>query len=228
LTNFYFASLMSVMKEFFFTHLEIFLTIEIIFIAGVANMTPVFLKHIKGFNRPIDGGRVNRKTGKRILGDGKTWKGLIGGSIVSTVVGYIVLSIQMNVMLCTLGQCSSNMFVITEYSLLYFVITSFFIGFFALVGDSVKSYFKRKVGIERGVSWIPWDQIDWVLGAIVGVIIADIIRSIYFLKRIQFSTDFSYFSVTWKYLLPAVFIGFILHLAVKRIGYMLKIENKPL
>jgi len=35
----------------------------------------------------------------------------------------------------------------------------------ALIGDMIKSFFKRRVGIKPGSSWIPFDQIDWIVGA---------------------------------------------------------------
>ena len=43
-----------------------------------------------GGGSPIDGGN-NWNDGERILGDGKTWKGLIGGTIGGVVTGIIVL-----------------------------------------------------------------------------------------------------------------------------------------
>ena len=39
---------------------------------------------------PIDGGR-NWKDGNRILGDGKTWNGLIGGSVTSGLLCVIIV-----------------------------------------------------------------------------------------------------------------------------------------
>jgi CDP-2,3-bis-(O-geranylgeranyl)-sn-glycerol synthase len=33
------------------------------------------------------------------------------------------------------------------------------------VGDAVKSFFKRRVGIAPGASWPVFDQIDFLLGA---------------------------------------------------------------
>ena len=37
----------------------------------------------------------------------------------------------------------------------------------ALGGDALKSYFKRKKGIQSGQPWFPFDQIDLILGAII-------------------------------------------------------------
>jgi CDP-2,3-bis-(O-geranylgeranyl)-sn-glycerol synthase len=35
-----------------------------------------------------------------------------------------------------------------------------------MAGDSVKSFVKRRIGIAPGKPWIPWDQLDFVLGAL--------------------------------------------------------------
>jgi CDP-2,3-bis-(O-geranylgeranyl)-sn-glycerol synthase len=37
----------------------------------------------------------------------------------------------------------------------------------AMAGDSVKSLIKRRVGVAPGRPWIPFDQLDFVLGALV-------------------------------------------------------------
>ena len=47
--------------------------------AYVSNMMPVFV----GGGRPIDGGRAWRD-GRRMLGDGKTWRGLLLAPLVAT------------------------------------------------------------------------------------------------------------------------------------------------
>ncbi len=36
----------------------------------------------------------------------------------------------------------------------------------AMAGDIAKSFVKRRAGIAAGRPWIPWDQIDFVLGAL--------------------------------------------------------------
>jgi len=37
----------------------------------------------------------------------------------------------------------------------------------ALLGDIVESFFKRRMGKERGEDWIPFDQLDFVVGALL-------------------------------------------------------------
>jgi CDP-2,3-bis-(O-geranylgeranyl)-sn-glycerol synthase len=39
----------------------------------------------------------------------------------------------------------------------------------ALGGDALKSFFKRRRGIAPGRPWIPADQLDFVVGALVGL-----------------------------------------------------------
>jgi CDP-2,3-bis-(O-geranylgeranyl)-sn-glycerol synthase len=34
-------------------------------------------------------------------------------------------------------------------------------------GDAAKSLVKRRLGIAPGKRWIPWDQVDFVLGALI-------------------------------------------------------------
>ena len=41
------------------------------------------------------------------------------------------------------------------------------LGLGALVGDMVKSFFKRRLGIKPGTMFQPWDGIDYMLGAII-------------------------------------------------------------
>jgi CDP-2,3-bis-(O-geranylgeranyl)-sn-glycerol synthase len=36
-----------------------------------------------------------------------------------------------------------------------------------MAGDAVKSFFKRRVGVPPGGRWIPADEIDFIIGAMV-------------------------------------------------------------
>ena len=61
----------------------------------------------------------------------------------------------------------------TEYSYLglndflgfpFMIPIIFSICFGALLGDIIESFFKRRIGKKRGEDWIPFDQIDFILG----------------------------------------------------------------
>lgn len=121
--------------------------------AMVANTAPVFVSKynlLKSLNKPIDFGFSFQ--GKRIFGENKTMRGYVAGLCAAGMFGVIL-----------------SLFVDAKPfgSLIESLVYSVAVGFGALAGDSVKSFFKRRVGIESGQSWIPFDQIDFVLGATI-------------------------------------------------------------
>jgi CDP-2,3-bis-(O-geranylgeranyl)-sn-glycerol synthase len=100
---------------------------------GIANMAPVFIKG----RRPIDFRKEWK--GKRLLGKGKTWGGLIGGIVLGAITGFFLGNFQ-------LGLAVSAG---------------------ALLGDILESFIKRRVGIKSGQTWWVFDQTDYVIGGII-------------------------------------------------------------
>lgn len=123
--------------------------------AYLANMSPVLVHGwFEGLATPIDGGRMFR--GRRVLGDHKTWRGLLAG----VVVGAAVFALQALVYaagwlhglaLIDYGSASAWIGVL--------------MGLGTGVGDAVKSFFKRQIGVAPGASWLGFDQLDFFLGA---------------------------------------------------------------
>lgn len=113
--------------------------------AYIANMAPVFARRIH-WNTPLDFGLTLRN--KRIFGENKTWRGLIFGVIVGTLVGIIL----------------SQIYWTFPFSAIKW---SFYASSGALLGDAVKSFFKRQFDVESGKSWFPFDQIDFSIGALI-------------------------------------------------------------
>ena len=106
---------------------------------------------------PIDGGK-NWKDGNRILGDGKTWNGLIGGSITSGLLCLLIVAIMGDVP--TSNDIESSIFAhpltgsenawfSTGNELFTAFILGTFLGFACLVGDSTGSFIKRRRGLKR-------------------------------------------------------------------------------
>ena len=106
---------------------------------------------------PIDGGK-NWRDGNRILGDGKTWNGLIGGSLTSGLLCLVIVAIMGDVP--NSNNIDSQIFAhpLTGYEDTWFNIGSqefsafilgTFLGFACLVGDSTGSFFKRRKGMKR-------------------------------------------------------------------------------
>ena len=75
----------------------------------------------------------------------------------------------------------------------------------ALIGDAVESFFKRQIGVSHGNPWIPFDQIDYTIGAIL------------------FGSIF-YFPGFWNSVILIV-VSAVLHILVNHIGFCLKIRS---
>lgn len=119
--------------------------------AGIANATPVFANKIPLVNRwktPMDFGYSFH--GKRLLGNNKTWRGLLTGSVLAGLTGVIIVLVTGSTI-----------------PLLSIFILDFIMGIGALSGDAIESFFKRQRGIPSGKSWFPFDQIDYIIGGLL-------------------------------------------------------------
>lgn len=135
-------------------------TIYFLLPAYAANMAPVFAARLNFFPhlaQPIDGG--HKLANDFWLGSGKTWRGLLVGIIIGTVVGGlqgIVYDIGWWRSLSPLALTSISGLLI-----------GFLSGVGSMLGDSVESFFKRRVGIHSGNAWPVFDQIDFIIGALL-------------------------------------------------------------
>jgi len=159
--------------------------------AYIANPTAV----VFGGGTPVDFGK-NWKDGRRILGDGKTFRGLVGGTACGIVVGIM----QMNVP----SQWSLGSFTLTT------IIT---LSFGALLGDMVKSFFKRRSGFERGAKLPLVDQLDFVAGAWILT---------YLFDPVWFSDNFTFWIIITVLILTP-----LLHRLTNIIGYYIKLKKEP-
>ena len=126
--------------------------------AYIANASALLV----GGGTPIDFGK-NWRDGKRILGDGKTWRGLVTGAFVGMTSGF-----GLSVVAILANNSDFAFFGLDEFSrfpLMIPIISSLCFG--ALIGDIVESFFKRRIGIDRGEDWIPFDQLDFIIGALL-------------------------------------------------------------
>ena len=139
-------------------HLEIIVqALWLILPAYAANGAAVLV----GGGKPIDFGR-KWKDGRRILGDGKTWRGLFYGSLVGSIVGFSQAFAGKYIEMEGLNILNLDYF--EGFPLMIPLVLSLCFG--ALLGDIVESFFKRRAGKERGEDWIPFDQLDFLLGAL--------------------------------------------------------------
>lgn len=121
-------------------------------------MIPAYLPNsfavVVGGGKPLDLGR-NFLDGRRIFGDSKTFRGFILGGIFGVGVGLI-----QNAALELIPAHQP------ELMLPRFELPALFcLGFGAMSGDLIKSFFKRRLGKAPGQPWPLADQLDFVLGA---------------------------------------------------------------
>lgn len=130
--------------------------------AAVANAAPVFgavAPYLKHWNTPIDGGRSFR--GHRLFGSHKTWRGLLCGIVAATIV------LWMQQLLFESTDWVRYLAGPVDYTSHAILLLGPLFAVGALGGDAVESFFKRQRGIKSGGAWIPFDQIDYIVGAII-------------------------------------------------------------
>ena len=123
----------------------------------VANASAV----IVGGGTPIDFNKKYRD-GKRVLGDGKTWRGLISGTFIGMTAGFGLAITGVYVNSSEYGYLNVTTF--EGFPLMIPILFSLCCG--ALLGDIIESYFKRRIGKDRGEDWYVFDQLDFILGAL--------------------------------------------------------------
>jgi CDP-2,3-bis-(O-geranylgeranyl)-sn-glycerol synthase len=74
-----------------------------------------------------------------------------------------------------------------------------------MAGDSAKSFVKRRLGIAAGEPWMPWDQLDFVLGALALV--------------------WSRAALSWADLATILLVSFAGHVLVNHLGYWMGIRD---
>lgn len=166
---------------------------------GLANIAPVVAARLlPDLDAPVDGGRS--LGGVRIFGDHKTIRGLAAGALT----GAVVFGVQQ--ILC--GRFESlrvlSRFDYTDTPWLFGAA----MGLGALGGDLVKSFLKRRVGREPGTPWIPFDQVDWMVGTLAvtwGIAHLDIVFAI-----------------------SAIAFSFFVSLIVKALSYRAGLDPRPI
>jgi CDP-2,3-bis-(O-geranylgeranyl)-sn-glycerol synthase len=164
----------------------------------VANASAV----VVGGGTPIDFGRT-WKDGRRILGDGKTWRGLFAGTFLGMTAGF-GLSVAASYI-----QMSDYYFLnLTDFEGFPLMIPLLFaLCFGALVGDVTESFFKRRRGKSRGQDWIPFDQLDFLVGALVsGFLMSELLFGLHLTCR-----DWFFHNITVWHLLVLFIVTPLFH-----------------
>lgn len=158
-------------------------------------MAPVIVKNMfKKLAFPID---FNKKIkNEPIFGKNKTFRGLIFGVGFAIIIAYIQFLLFNN-------NIFSD-FSIVDYS--DWLLIGFLMGFGAIFGDLVESFVKRRLRLKPGMPFIPFDQLDFVVGALIFV--------------------YPVAGLSVEKMSIILFISFILHIIMNHIAYYTKIRKE--
>ncbi|MHA1506183.1 MAG: CDP-2,3-bis-(O-geranylgeranyl)-sn-glycerol synthase [Candidatus Asgardarchaeia archaeon] len=163
---------------------------------------PVFGKG----GHPIDRGK-KFKNGFRILGDGKTWEGSVGGFMVGTFTGYLLYLLRYDIYnLLTKCSLEASLEVLDLLNKM-FPFLSLTLSFGAIFGDMVGAFFKRRLGLPRGAPFLFLDQLDFLIFAIL--------------------LSIPYYSLRLEALTILLVLTPAVHLLSNIGGYLLKLKKEP-
>ena len=153
-----------------------------------------------GGGRPVDFGKSDRN-GTRWIGDGVTWRGLIGGTLVGTITGLIQGIIAPEI-ISNFGQ-----YIITPIitDIPSGILIGFLLGFGALLGDALGSFLKRRIGIGRGKPAPILDQLDFLIVALI--LVSPVVE------------------LNLLFIILAILLTLIIHLIVNTGAYLLGIKD---
>lgn len=181
---------------------EIIFSIWVFLPAALANMTPIPVSKVpflKKYNYPADFYKTYK--GVRIFGDHKTIRGYISGIIVAILTVFLQIYVfERSEFIQTISP--------VDYSEVNPLALGLLAGFGALFGDSVKSFFKRRRGIAPGKTWVPFDQIDYIIGGLLFMSL--------------------YLMIPWYDYLIILVIWFLIHLLSTSFGYLIGVKDSPL
>ncbi|WP_256296321.1 CDP-2,3-bis-(O-geranylgeranyl)-sn-glycerol synthase [Haloarchaeobius salinus] len=180
--------------------MDVVSTLVVAFWAMLPAYVPNNAAVLLGGGRPIDGGRTLGE--RRVLGDGKTWR----GTIVGTAVG-VALALGLSELAPTVGD-AANVTLPT-----FPLPVAFALALGAMLGDIGASFLKRRTGRERGAAFPGLDQLDFVVGALALTAVVD---------PAWFGEWF-----TWPVLAVVVVLTPLLHIGTNGVAYVLDLKQEP-
>ncbi len=192
--------------------LESYSVLECIFVVLLI-MAPAYLANtiavLTGGRYPIDQGKLY-SDGNRILGDGKTWSGLIGGTIGGMIVGYGLYFI-----IAKDPTFGDQLFWGMDNDIITTTSIFFLLSFGALFGDMTASFYKRRQNLQRGDKFAILDMYDFIFMSLLLCFI--------------FQRDWllSWILDGWVPLFTILVLTPFLHRGVNIIGYKIGVKNEP-
>ena len=192
------------MKIIIMMYVTLFPTI----IAGVLNMVWCKSSILKKLNTPVDF-KKNFIDGKRIFGENKTFKGILG---------YVIFNIISAVLwgfLCRILNIENYNFFFINYTNTFFynVLIGTLLGLAYSLFELPNSFIKRRIGIAPGkttsglkkIFFIFLDQADSIFGCCLVVCV--------------------FFNLSLKFYFLYVIVGAITHIVINRLLYLFKLRK---
>jgi len=174
--------------------------------AYIANSVAV----LTGGKYPIDQGKIS-SDGNRILGDGKTWSGLLGGTLGGIIFGMLLDAGDSRMVLEHLTSEEDGKSLWGNNPILVF----FLLSFGALFGDITASFYKRRQNLQRGDKFALLDMYDFI------------IMSLFLCFIFQRDWILSWILDGWVPLFTILVLTPFLHRGVNIIGYKMGVKNEP-
>lgn len=188
---------------------EMYITLFPVILAGIFNMVWCKLSVGNFMKKPIDGG-VYMWDGRRLFGDNKTWKGLVGmifgGAFLTAFWGLL---------------CGTNPFFTThnyiyvtrENTIMYNVLIGVFFGLAYALFELPNSFMKRRMDIKPGkttsglkkVLFIFMDQADSIFGCVLVVCFV--------------------YSMSVQFYFMYVLVGALTHIILNMLLYLVKLRK---
>ncbi len=167
--------------------LEIYVSLAPVIIAGILNMVWCTTSLAPKLNRPLDNRAVLRD-GRRVFGDNKTWKGLLG-MVVLGAVAFVLWSLLVQGTSLVQWDLFHQRHAAT---LAYDAFAGALLGLAYALFELPNSFLKRRLAIAPGKEsagprkwlFIVLDQIDSVVGVAVVLAILASISALFFLGLI--------------------------------------------
>lgn len=172
--------------------------------AAYGNVAPILSNVIPGVNRwktPIDFGR--KFQGREIFGSHKTWRGIVSGMILATLVLWLE-----QLLVRQTGWAHTLVAGRADYLSFPTLILGPLFGLGALGGDAIESFFKRRRGIKSGETWLIFDQIDYIIGGIL--------------------VSLPFVVLPFRLYVYTLLLWFLMHFLASYLGWLIHLKDSPI
>jgi CDP-2,3-bis-(O-geranylgeranyl)-sn-glycerol synthase len=180
--------------------MDLAVTVPVAFWAMLPAYVPNNVAVLAGGGRPIDGGRT--WDGRRVLGDGKTWRGTFVGTLAGAALA------------AALNAAEPAVSDALGLPLPVFPLAAMLaLPFGAMLGDILASFLKRRTGRERGAAFPLVDQLDFV---VVALALAAVAAPAWFAE-----------TFTFEVIVAVLVLTPILHVGTNVGAYQLGLKDEP-